>query len=212
MNNRRNFLKMLGFGGMTAIPGATLLGNEMLKEAAKRACVDPDIVKGVMKLDAPIPASDLDPHVSEYWAKESLRMLQEQQEMSRDFDPKITDDGVEYALDRVYTGRTDITDWHVGLIDDVNFTGLHLGDNLNDHAGWDDLGFDLVKLNGDTVEFECRWACTAKGGYIASPSKGIIWSSWVFPVAARLTNGDTLKIDLAKLKANMSGRPISAIL
>ena len=189
---RRNFLKRLGFGAAALIPGAAILAKGSAKGSAEAAAAEA------------IPIPTLPPKetavIPEYWAKESLRILMEQEEyrktISRDR-REITDEGVNYALDTAFTNKPAADDWYVGLIDSNGFTATQTDDTLGDHPGWAFACDEAFQPLQKEVKFDITRSATIKGCFVASPSKQIVYSTMLFNQGGvSVVAGDQLKINM----------------
>ena len=74
----------------------------------------------------------------------------------------ITDEGKDQILNTQFDAATQITTWHMGLIDNANFTGLNDADTYDniDQAGgngWDEFSDYTDAGNGDSATTRPVW-------------------------------------------------------
>lgn len=126
----------------------------------------------------------------------------------------VTDEGLNTILDTMFSNLAPVTDWKIGLIDNVNFTAVDPSDTMGSHAGWQELtnysDTERVSWNPDdpsggiitnstAVSFNIDADGTIKGLFLTSDgskggSVGILWATAVFATPVQVLNGDVLKV------------------
>ncbi len=127
----------------------------------------------------------------------------------------IVDQGLNDLLSNHFDAGTQITPWHIGLIDDSGFTALANTDTHAAHGGWsettdyteatrvpwgNDAPAGRTITNTTPADFSINATVSVKGIFIAeesvkgSSSATILWSTALFGSVLNVVNGDTLRV------------------
>jgi hypothetical protein len=122
--------------------------------------------------------------------------------------------GLNYALDTIFRGTTQISTWYAGLIDNVSYSALDNADTMSSHAGWIELTtYDEAArqtwspgaasaraiTNGTQMTFTASATAAVKGFFVASNSTkggttGTLWCTGLFDAVRNVLDGDEIKL------------------
>lgn len=127
----------------------------------------------------------------------------------------IVDQGLNDLLDNHFNAGTQITPWHIGLIDNAGFTAIADTDTHAAHGGWSEntdyteatrptWGNDAPAArqitNTTPVDFSINASAAIKGIFVAeesakgSSSATILWATALFGSVLNVVIGDTLRV------------------
>jgi hypothetical protein len=126
----------------------------------------------------------------------------------------VTTVGMNYALDTIFRGTSQISTWYCGLIDNASYTALAAGDTMASHTGWIELAdYDEAArqtwtpsaasaraiANGTQMTFTISATKSVKGFFINSVSTksgtlGTLWATGLFDTVRSVVDGDEIKV------------------
>jgi len=131
-----------------------------------------------------------------------------------EFPNGVTTVGKNHALDVVFGGTTQVSEWYIGMINGSGFTSVSATDTMSSHAGWteftsysnatrlawtDSPTSSGSKTSASTADFTYNATGTLKGIFIASDNTkggttGTLWATALFSSDIGVVNTDILKI------------------
>lgn len=126
----------------------------------------------------------------------------------------ITYGGLDDLLAAGFKGGTQRSNWYLGLLDAVSYTGVSLDDTLSSHSGWTELtsytsstrpgwttlaGQKGFLGNTSPRSFTLNANAAIKGLFLASDStkggtSGILWSTGLYAATRSLLSGQILGV------------------
>jgi len=123
----------------------------------------------------------------------------------------ITDLGMNFLLDCMYTTGVQSDPWYIGLIDNAGYVGVAAADTLAAHAGWTEFtGYAGTRktwtvgvaagravTNAATVDFTISANGAVRGIFVTDQVAGvadILWATALFSSAITVAIADVLKI------------------
>lgn len=123
----------------------------------------------------------------------------------------ITDDGMNFLLDCMFSTGTQSDPWYIGLIDNSGYVGDADADTMAAHAGWSEFtGYaggrkewtvgaaaGRAASNAATVDFTISGAGAIRGIFVTDQLTGvldILWATALFSSSITVAVADVLKI------------------
>ena len=126
----------------------------------------------------------------------------------------VTNVGKDNILEVAFHSGTQITAWHVGLINLASFTALAAADVMNSHTGWiyftsytestrvawaADAAASQAISNSTPATFNINATGTVKGVFLTSDNtksgtSGTLWATALFTADVAVVNTDQLKV------------------
>jgi len=123
----------------------------------------------------------------------------------------ITDDGMAFLLDCMFSTGVQSDPWYIGLIDSAGFVGEADADTMAAHAGWSEFtdyagarkawtvgaAAGRAASNAATVDFTISAAGDVEGIFVTDQLAGvldILWATALFSSSISVAIADVLKI------------------